>query len=92
MDAIVFYFVILFIIYFSDKPIVEIINSSNSKLFHELGKMYSIECYLGGYPLPEVDWAFKKCPDYPECEDSFTHIPVNLFVDTYFHNKLINNE
>lgn len=88
----VFYFVVLFIIYFSDKPLVQIINSSNSKVFHELGKIYSVECYIAGYPLPEVEWAFKKCPNYPECEESFNQIPVSLFVDTYFHNKLIINE
>lgn len=39
--------------------------------------MYSVECYIGGYPLPEVEWAFKKCPNYPECEESFTQISVN---------------
>lgn len=78
------HFIILFIIYFSDRPLVQITNSSNSKKFYEVGKMYSVECYIGGYPLPEVEWAFKKCPNYPECEESFIQISVNQFIDTYF--------
>ncbi|XP_060867787.1 vascular endothelial growth factor receptor 1 isoform X2 [Metopolophium dirhodum] len=72
-----------------DKPLVQIINSSNSKVFHELGKMYSVECYLGGYPLPEVDWAFKKCPNYPECEESFTHIPRSMYKETGFKETFL---
>lgn len=86
MNSIVLYFVNNL---FSDKPLVQITNSSNSKVFYELGKIYSVECYIGGYPLPEVEWAFKKCPNYPECEESFTQISVNLFVNK---NKSLNNK
>lgn len=36
-------------------------------------------CFIAGFPLPVVEWTFKKCPDYPKCEESYTLLPVNLF-------------
>ncbi|KAF0766886.1 vascular endothelial growth factor receptor 1 isoform X2 [Aphis craccivora] len=72
-----------------DRPLVQITNSSNSKVFYEVGKMYSVECYIGGYPLPEVEWAFKKCPNYPECEDSFTQISRSMYKETVFKETFL---
>ncbi|XP_022178523.1 vascular endothelial growth factor receptor 1 isoform X3 [Myzus persicae] len=72
-----------------DKPLVQITNSSNLKVFYELGKIYSVECYIGGYPLPEVEWAFKKCPNYPECEESFTQIPRSMYKETVFKETFL---
>lgn len=65
-------------LYYLDKPLVQISNVSNTPVFYELGKEHHIECLVGGYPLPVVEWAFKKCPSYPKCEESFTKIPVSL--------------
>lgn len=70
---------------FKDKPIVQIKNDSGliqiykDKIFYEVNKVHSVECYIGGYPLPDVEWAFKKCPNVSHCEGSYTRIPVKLF-------------
>lgn len=42
--------------------------------------MHSVECYIAGYPLPDVEWAFKKCPNFPKCEESYTNIPVLVYL------------
>lgn len=46
--------------------------------FYEVGKVYNIACNIAGYPLPEIEWSFMKCPYYPKCEESYTKIPVNF--------------
>jgi len=67
-----------------DKPLVEI---NRSREFYKEGEVYNVECNIAGYPLPEVEWSFKKCPKYPECEELFTKISVNLFSNTYVDFK-----
>lgn len=69
-------------------PLVEITNQSK---FYEMGKIHIFECLVGGYPLPKVEWAFKKCPDYPVCEKSFTQIPV-IFYNTYMNYIILINK
>jgi len=67
---------ILFKSFFLDKPIVQITNNSNSKVYYEVGKTHNIKCYIAGYPLPNVEWTFKKCSNYPQCEESYLNISV----------------
>jgi hypothetical protein len=69
--------IILF--YFLDEPFVEIANKSTVGEFYELGKVHSVQCYVGGYPLPGVEWSFKQCSNYPNCDDSFIKLSVNLY-------------
>lgn len=40
--------------------------------------MYTFEFYISGYPLPEVEWAFKKCINYPKCGQSYPETKVNF--------------
>lgn len=42
-----------------------------------MGKTYSFKCITRGNPLPKIEWAFKNCSEYGECE-SKTQTPVNL--------------
>ncbi|XP_050420983.1 vascular endothelial growth factor receptor 1 isoform X2 [Adelges cooleyi] len=62
-----------------DKPIVQI---NNNTMFYEVGQIYVVECLIAGYPLPAVEWSFKNCPNYPECEDSFMPMPRNMYRET----------
>jgi hypothetical protein len=57
--------------YFSGKP--QFTNSLNNiSIFYEVGKNHYVDCYVEGYPLPNVSWAFKKCLNYPNCTDAYT--------------------
>lgn len=47
--------------------------------YYEVGKNYTFEFYISGYPLPNVTWAFQKCSKYPKCKKSFDETEVFFF-------------
>lgn len=59
------------------------------KPIYDIGKLYSINCFVGGYPLPIVEWAVQNCPNYPICEDSFTILPVIIIIVIIYIYKYI---
>lgn len=51
-----------------------------AKPIYDVGKLYSFDCFVAGYPLPVVEWAVQKCSNYPVCEDSYTKLPVIIII------------
>lgn len=62
---------------FLDKP--RIIRTPHEVIYYEAGKVFSKNCYVTGYPLPDVKWIFKKCPNYPDCEEAYQNVSVIFF-------------
>lgn len=60
-----------------DQPSVQPLNKLYSNVMYEIGKVYDFEFYISGYPLPEVEWYFRKCSSYPLCENVYTKIQVS---------------
>lgn len=53
---------------------------NTSLSYYDIGKNYTFEIYISGYPLPNVKLSFKKCPYYPKCEQSNSETLVIFFV------------
>ncbi|XP_025418891.1 vascular endothelial growth factor receptor 1 isoform X3 [Sipha flava] len=72
-----------------NEPFVEIANKSTVGEFYELGKVHSVQCYVGGYPLPGVEWSFKQCSNYPNCDDSFIKLSRNMYKEVVFKETFL---
>lgn len=51
-----------------------------SKQIYDVGRLHNVICFVAGYPLPKVEWVLQKCPNYPNCEDSYIKIPVIIII------------
>jgi hypothetical protein len=44
----------------------------NSQGLYNLGQEYTLKCDAQGYPIPEIEWLFKACSSFTECDPSST--------------------
>lgn len=84
----------MLITYISEKPKVLFIKSLNSIRSHyEIGKNYTFEFYITGYPLPNVIWTYKKCTTYPNCAESYAETIVifckNIILKIHENNNFL---
>ncbi|XP_033331754.2 vascular endothelial growth factor receptor 1 [Megalopta genalis] len=55
-----------------DQPMVDIKNPSSYYLPNQVAK---IECYVETFPVPNITWSYRKCPNFPLCEnDTAEHL------------------
>lgn len=84
--------IILFTTSILGKPLVRISNKSTLRELYKVGNIYGVECYVAGYPLPDVKWAFKRCQNDSECQKSnYTQTPVKFFNMIFYYNKCNDN-
>lgn len=53
------------------KPSVEV-TVTNAQGLYQKGHEYSVNCLAEGYPIPKIQWLFKPCTSYKNCDNGHT--------------------
>ncbi|XP_078051432.1 vascular endothelial growth factor receptor 1-like, partial [Augochlora pura] len=51
------------------------INTSRSYYFHN--QVALVECHVEAFPRPNITWSYRKCPNYPSCDDGILEYLTN---------------